>query len=227
MEDFSELINTVTSQKYSDLTQIKLALEDIESIIRKEVLSRIDSIPIEQIGIIRREKMKNLLTDFNIGMEWDIKTALGVPSASNGSISIPANYKISITGNPQELVEKLFNSLKKAVEDPIMKYSSNALLDSISRFYKSLRDRNELQVDSCSPDNHHRISIEEDLEYLIEMHFRVIMVKCEGQYANGDYFEMYEANIQQPTTIKKALVSADDGILCISKGIYVSPKNIQ
>ena len=47
MEDFSELINTVTSQKYSDLTQIKLALEDIESIIRKEVLSRIDSIPIE------------------------------------------------------------------------------------------------------------------------------------------------------------------------------------
>lgn len=133
-------------------------------------------------------------------------------------------YQVAISCDLEKLVDNYLIALCSMFGNRLLRYSDKALLDDLYMHYRHLSNCSGQEVNPGA--NGKLSSIEEDLEWLMEMHFRVKTVEFEGEYANGDYFEMRQANISQPKTIKKALVSIDDGgDLCIQKGLFVSPFN--
>ena len=63
----------------------------------------------------------------------------------------------------------------------------------------------------------------DEIENFITGHFtEVKLVKYDDEGADISFFDIYEANISQPVTSRKAIVSKSDNG-CIHKGIYLKP----
>lgn len=222
MNSIEQIIQQIETTNYGNVDEAIKAVGKLSSSMKHFLCEQINQMDVS-VNESQKRRMLGVANLWNPALDWTCQPVMGQPQMVDNSFIISIHYKVSIVSKTDSIMGAFISALSRELGAGLLKYNEDALLNALYSHYRNLKNCKGLMVDS--DEDRKRLSVEEDLEYLIEMYFRVMFVSCEGQYATGDYFEMDQANVPIPTTTKKALVSADDGVLCLQKGCFVSPLN--
>lgn len=222
MNSIEQKIQGIETTIYDNVNDAIKAVGDLSYYMKhflREQINRMD----ESVNESQKRRMLGVANSWNPALDWACQPIIGQPQMVDNSFIIPIHYKISIVSKIDSILGTFISALSHELGTGLLKYNEDALLNALYSHYRNLKNCKGLVMES--DEYKKEKSVEEDLEYLIEMYFRVKFVNYEGRYATGDYFEMYQADVPNSTTTKKALVSAADGVLCLQKGCFVSPLN--
>lgn len=222
MNTIEQIIQQIETTNYDNVDDAIKAVGELSSSLKIFLCERINQMD-ESVNEAMKRRMLGVANLWNPAIEWTCQPEMGQPQIVGNSLMIPMKYKVTIVSKTDSLLGVFLSNLCRELGSGLLKYNEEALLNALYSHYRNLKNCKGLMVES--EEDRKRLSVEDDLEYLIKMYFRVTFVSCEGRYATGDYFEMDQANVPNSTTTKKALVSSDDGILCLQKGRFVSPFN--
>lgn len=210
--NYSDAIKDCTKRTvpYSTLADVRKDVDNIEKLISDELIKRLEN----DLTINKQFKksIRPLLTYIYPKIEWDVTPAFPhTVNVNNGmfNFEIKVEYELNILSQIKDVEDYLLkiHQLVKSLQRPYLKGSDENLLYGIQ------------QLLELSNGPH-----KERLEELVEGYFDVKLVSYEGDYASDVFFRLSRANIENPLTTVKAIISTTDGS-CIEKGIYVETLN--
>ena len=221
--NYLDIRRELEAKQFSSINEAIRNVEKLSGSLKHTLYEKIEQLEEYTANESRKKQMRVISESWSPIIDWECHTVIDQPVVSDESMKIQWHYEVSIKSDLNQLIDDYLNNLRSAYGKCLLKYSDKALLIDLHTHYRQMSNCRGLEVNHGASGK--LSSVEDDMEYLMQMHFRVKVVECEGKFATGDYFDMTQANIPQPKTVKKALVSDDGSDLCIQKGVFVSPIN--
>ena len=221
--NYLDIHREIRAKQFSSINEAIRNVEILSSSLKHTLYEKIEQLDEDAANESQKRQMHGVSESWSPIIDWECHTVIDQPVMSEGSMKIQWHYEVTIKSDLNQLIDDFLNKLRAVYGKCLLRYSDKALLIDLHTHYRQLSNCRGLEVNHGASGK--LSSVEDDIEYLMKMHFRVKVVEYDGKFASGDYFDMTQANIPQPKTVKKAIVSDDGSDLCIQKGLFVSPLN--